>query len=103
MGSYLSISEDIHKSVRFCSTNSTELFGQDPSNSPSSSGEGAKKQRRVGGSVFQLQCRGLRFTLSYKLCGFALLGSGAALKEEREVYLSWRCERHLAAIAATFI
>lgn len=103
LGSYLSISVDMHKSVRFCSTNSTALSGRGHSNPPSSCGEGAEKQRRVRGSVFQLQRRGLCFTLSYKLWGFALLGSGAALEEEREVYLSWRCEQHLAAIAATFI
>lgn len=63
-----------------------------------------KELRSSGGSsVFQLQRRGLCFTLPCKLRGFALLGSGAALEEEREVYLSWRREQHLAAIAATFV
>lgn len=102
LGSYLSISVDTHKSVRFCSTNSNELFGQDSSNPASSPDEGAEKQRKVGGRKFQLLHHGLHFTLPCRLCGCALLGSGAALEEEREVYLSWRCEQHLAATAATF-
>lgn len=52
LGSYLSISVDIHKSVRFCSKNSPELFRRDSSKPPSLSAEGAEKQRRVRGACF---------------------------------------------------
>lgn len=51
LGSYLSISVDIHKSVKFCSTNTQqsidELFGWDSPAPHFSSGKGAEKKQRA--------------------------------------------------------
>lgn len=101
--SNLSISVDIHKSVKFCSTNTQQAVltclaeTVQPHVSPL-----VKELRRSRGQRRRISAPEQYRTLPCILGRLAHFENGAALREAGEVDWSWRCEQHLAAWAASF-